>query len=72
MDFVFYFCSSQILILCSLICFFARGILWRTYARDERPQPSYWTPVMLGLGTVFLLGSFLAVWMLVTLVNQNS
>ncbi len=72
MDLAFYFCSSQILIICSLLCIFARGHLWRIYARDNRPQPRIWTSITLGLGAIFLLGSFLAVWMLATLVNQGA
>jgi hypothetical protein len=72
MDFAFYFCSSQILIVCSLFCIFARGFLWRVYARDEqRPQPRFWTRLMLGLGALFLIGSFLSVWMLSVTVNQG-
>jgi hypothetical protein len=71
MDLAFYFCSSQILLVCSLTCIFGRGFLWRRYARDERPQPRPWTLAMLGLGALFLLGSLLAVWMLAALVNQR-
>lgn len=71
MTFAFYFCSSQILIVCSLLCIFARGFLWRAYARDERPLPRYWTALMLGLGVLFLVGSLLAVWMLAVTVNQG-
>jgi hypothetical protein len=71
MTFAFYFCSSQILIICSLMCIFARGFLWRVYARDEQPQPRNWTAIMLGLGAFFLVGSLLSVWMLAVTVNQG-
>ncbi len=72
MDLVFYFCSSQILMVCGLTCIFARGFLWRIYTRDnQRPQSRAWTTVTLGLGALFLVGSFLSVWMLATLVNQG-
>jgi heme/copper-type cytochrome/quinol oxidase subunit 3 len=72
MDFAFYFCSSQILIICGLLCIFARGFLWRIYARDtERPQPRQWTTITVGLGALFIVGSFLSVWMLATIVNQG-
>lgn len=65
-----YFCSSQVLILASLGCFFGQGWMWRRYAGDGRTMPLWWRVMLLALGALFLLGALLAVYMLAILLTR--